>query len=259
MIGSVLRIIVAVTGLAVVSASFALEPIPIDAETAFDSVTRGIMPGSGEQPGTTRVALIDIRDPVEYYFSGAAARVMELILKDREGNEITIDPVGKTRLLYGGKVLEYQVAGMARWTLVSMVSKLVTAPIADNVPFWLRASDGKGWADTATTEAAFYDAIDDYMSGFDVVILYCRTGGRSTLAARGILDRYPEREGDVYEIDDPSGLNLFGGFSGSTYANAYNGHPGFPGRFSMNREPPSASWLDSGLPVTTAFKPRLPE
>jgi hypothetical protein len=60
----------------------------------------------------------------------------------------------------------------------------------------------------------------------------------------------------VYEIDvaEPSG-NGRGGFSGSNYSNAFNGHVGFPDRQTDERDYPSVSWLDSGLPITTIFMP----
>jgi rhodanese-related sulfurtransferase len=85
-----------------------------------------------------------------------------------------------------------------------------------------------------------------------VLILYCRTGGRSSAAGAGVDDL--GLGVTVYEIDiaDPNGGH--GGFSGSPYKNAYNGYVGFPGRPTGNQQYESASWLDAGLPVTTQFR-----
>jgi rhodanese-related sulfurtransferase len=250
---SLFQILIAACGLAALGTTFAADPIPISADTAFDAVTQQVVPGT---KSSARVALIDIRDPIEYFFSGAAARVKQITLVGPFGREITIDRVDKTRLRYEGKFLEYRVKGRTFLIPVTRIKSVVTEALADNIPFWRRTPNGQGWEDKPTTEAAFYAEIEDWVyDQFDIVILYCRTGGRSSSAGQGILTRGLFKEGQVYEIDDPQGKNGFGGFSGSPYSNVYNGHVGFPGRSTTTQDPPSVSWLDSGLPTMTAFKP----
>jgi rhodanese-related sulfurtransferase len=88
--------------------------------------------------------------------------------------------------------------------------------------------------------------------GIEVVILYCRSGGRST-------DCTYEFDTDafsaVYEIDDPAGNRGFGGFEGNSYKNVYNGYRGFPGRQTGVQTVPSVSWKDLGLPMKTSINP----
>jgi rhodanese-related sulfurtransferase len=250
---SLFQILIAACGLAALGTTFAADPIPISADTAFDAVTQQVIPGT---KWPARVALIDIRDPIEYFFSGAAARVKQITLTGPLGREITIDRVDKTRLMYEGKFLQYQVKGRTFLIPVARIKSVVTEALADNIPFWLRTPNGQGWQDKPTTEAAFYDEIDAWVNDqFDIVILYCRTGGRSSSAGQGILTHGLFAADEVYEIDDPQGASGFGGFSGSPYSNVYNGHVGFPGRSTTTQNPPSVSWLDAGLPATTAFKP----
>ena len=85
-----------------------------------------------------------------------------------------------------------------------------------------------------------------------MVVLYCRSGGRST-------DCTYQFDTDaffaVYEIDDPAGNRGFGGFEGNSYKNVYNGYRGFPGRETGVQTVPSASWKDSGLPMKTSVNP----
>jgi hypothetical protein len=54
------------------------------------------------------------------------------------------------------------------------------------------------------------------------------------------------------------GGTYFGGFTGSNYQEAYNGHVGFPGRQTEIEEHPSVSWMDSGLPIVTTTIPNIP-
>lgn len=160
--------------------------------------------------------------------------------------------------MYEGKFLEYRVKGRTFLIPVTRIKSVVTEALADNIPFWLRRDDGKGWIEPrSATEEEFYTAIAQFKQELkvEIIILYCRTGGRSSSAGQGILTKGLFNEGEVYEIDDPQGKNGFGGFSGSPYSNVYNGHVGFPGRSTTTQHPPSVSWLDSGLPATTAFKP----
>jgi rhodanese-related sulfurtransferase len=239
-----------VLGITLIGAALAELPIPITADEAFDAVIQQVDPDTGFP---MKVALIDIRDPVEYFFSGAAATVHKIHLRDPRGRTAEIVPDGKVRLIHGGKAIEYRVDGRYQRTLVSNIQSMDIEPLALNIPFWRRTADGKGWdQDTAP----FYEAIAALENGYDVLILYCRTGGRSSLAGKGINDLVDYGElppVEVYEIDiaDPNGGH--GGFSGSPYGNAYNGYVGFPGRPTGIQQYGSVSWLDAGLPVTTQF------
>ena len=220
-------------------------PIPITADQAFDAVQMQIDPETGM---AASVALIDVRDPVEYFFTGAPAEVTKIVLIDGE-KEIFAD-LGKVRLLHEGKFIEYRVNGRYKRTLVDKVSRIETQALALNIPFWLRTPTG--W--DKTTETAFQAAVEELAPYYDVLVLFCRTGGRSSLAGDGIDPMLFT----VYEIDDPDGSNGSGGFSGPVYGSAFNGYPGFPGRLTDGRETPSVSWLDSGLPVVTTALPISP-
>jgi rhodanese-related sulfurtransferase len=214
--------------------------IPIKAESAFDAVQRQVIP---ETNLGASVVLVDVRDPLEVFSSGAAAAVTNIV--NDSGNEYVPDD-GVTRLVNNsaGYGIEYTENAVAMTMPVANVSQLVTEPIAINIPVWRLTENG--WKRNAKN---FYPAVEKLASEFDVIILYCRTGGRSGIAGAGIE---PGLFYAVYEIDDPNGKNGQGGFSGPNYSkstNAYNGYAGFPGRLN---EP--ISWVDSGLPVDRASK-----
>jgi rhodanese-related sulfurtransferase len=266
------RALLAVGVASILGAALAADPIPITADQAFDAVTMQVDPETG---GPANVLLIDVRDPVEYFFNGAAGAVTKIHLKGYRGKGARVTPEGgKVRLVHDGKFVEYWVKGHYRLTRVAEIDNLDMEPLAYNVPLWRFDVTTNNWeTDHSAEEAAFVtnmaalvDALPDaeYCSGCPFkVILYCRTGGRSTLAGRLIADVLFNAN-DVYEIDDPAGQNGRGGFSGPAWSatsadyNGYNGYGGFPGR----QTPPdgrsdvhaSVSWLDSGLPVVTTVK-----
>jgi rhodanese-related sulfurtransferase len=233
---SSMRAMVTVVAVTAVNTVLAAPPIPITADETFDAVRM-----------RADVALVDVRDPVETFFSGTPAAVKKIHLLDDKTEGIEPD-LGKVRLVQEGKFLEYSVRGRYQRMQVDKVSSLETEPLAFNIPYWRRTPSG--W-DTSSVPA-FYDAISKLAGDYNVLILYCRTGGRSSLAGAGVDPALFDR---VYEIDDPDGNNAYGGFSGPTYNNAYNGSLGFPGRLTETQDHPSVSWLDSGLPVTTSVKP----
>jgi rhodanese-related sulfurtransferase len=238
---SSVRFVLALVAIAGISAAVADEPIPITADEAFDAVQMQAIPIDG---GPARVALVDVRDPLEYFSSGAPAQVTKLVIS---GEEI-VPYAGKARLLPGGKIQYYVDPENALTVSIADVDSLSVDAIAINVPFWRRTESG--WKDNAKN---FYPVIKRLARDYDVLILYCRTGGRSSLAGEGVIDRGLFDARDVYEIDDPeNGKASRGGFSGSTYANVYNGHAGFPGRPTAQGP---ISWMDSGLPIVTAKTP----
>jgi rhodanese-related sulfurtransferase len=220
-------------------------PIPITADEAFDAVQMQVDPATGT---AASVVLVDVRDPVEYFFTGAPAQVTKIYLLDEK--EVVPD-WGKVRLLHEGKFIEYGLDGRYKRTQVDKISRLEAQVLALNIPFWLRTPDG--W--DKTSEDDFYLAINELAVDYDVLILYCRTGGRSSLAGDGVD---PTLFFTVYEIDDPKGKNGSGGFSGPSYSRAYNGYVGFPGRLTDNQDHPSVSWSDSGLPIATTVMPISP-
>ena len=214
-------------------------PIPITADEAFDVVM---------DPDNQDVALVDLRDPVEFYWSGAPVAVTQIHFVDEKKAPVVPDN-GKVRLVQEGKFLEYAVGGRHQRTQVTKIGQLDTEQIAINIPFKI------GLPGTWVTNPTFFTDMDrlhdDY--GINVVILYCRTGGRSSSAGEAIITPFAE----IYEIDDPSDPsdNMHGGFSGSTYGGVYAGHIGFPGRQTDSQVTPSVSWLDSGLPIATGVHP----
>lgn len=240
-----LQAIIAGVAVAALGTAIADTPIPITAEEAFDAVTMHLDPETGT---SARVALIDIRDPVEYFSSGAAARVNRIHLIDTKKKPIEPD-WGKVRLVQEGKHIEYCIDGRYRKTPVVKISRMETYPLARNIPFWRRTPSG--WDQSKTND--FYAAIEDLANDYDVLILYCRTGGRSSLAGSGVdSNRFKVYEIDAAEKDGQ------GGFSGPAYNNIYNGFNGFPGRPTGRQDYPSVSWSDSGLPITYAFMPINP-
>jgi hypothetical protein len=65
------------TALALTSV-LAVEPVPITADEAFDAAATGTDPLTGE---TAKVALVDVRSRAEYFWVGAPAKVLEIVLK----------------------------------------------------------------------------------------------------------------------------------------------------------------------------------
>lgn len=232
-----------VLGTSMAASALAAEPVPIGADAAFDAVATQTDPQTGYQKA---VALVDVRSRAEYFWVGTATQVDEIVLKD---GATVVPDLGKVIVDHEGKFLDYTLDGRNKRVQVKKVASLVHSAIARSIPFKL-------WnEDTATLEANpdFATEIASLVQeGIQVVILYCRSGGRST-------DCTYEFDTDaffaVYEIDDPAGNRGFGGFEGNSYKNVYNGYRGFPGRQTDAQTVPSASWKDSGLPMKTSINP----
>jgi rhodanese-related sulfurtransferase len=250
--------------------AYADDPIPITADEAFDAVQRQVVPGTDAD---AIVVLVDVRDPQEILSSGAAAKVNEIAFLN--GKENVKPDWGEVRLVHDGKFIEYYTDGRYNRVAVDKVEKLTTEAISYNIKLWDQTETGFDGDSLQSTAEAFAEALVGLIgeTGPDVIILYCRTGGRSSYAGQLILngeykyntvtyssDFFPTSyTGLVYEIDDPDGTNGRGGFSGNEYSNVFNGYAGFPGRLTDTQDVPSASWRDSGLPVTRAKPLPLPE
>jgi rhodanese-related sulfurtransferase len=220
-------------------------PTELTAEEAFDAVQQQLDPTTG---GGADVVLVDIRDPLEYFSSGAAAAVTEIALSDASGClGGTHEPDwGKVRLFPEDGSVRYELHGQEIQVSVECIGSLELESIAVNVPYWRLTESG-----FKRNAKNFYPAIEKLARDYDVLILYCRTGGRSSRAGIGVIERGIFPEEGVYEIDDPNDSTPNrGGFSGPTYGEVYNGYAGFPGRLL---EP--VSWLDSGLPILTTKFP----
>ena len=219
------------------------EPVPITANSAFDAFATQTDPCSGDPMA---VALVDVRSRAEYFWVGTATQVDEIILKD--GSSIVPD-LGKVVLDHEGKFLTYTLNWENRRLQVRKVAEIIHSPIALNIPFKL-------WDESTATLVGnpdFKDAIEDLAlsGGIEVVILYCRSGGRSSKCYEGVNNAL---FAGVYEIDDPGDEN-HGGFEGNSYGNVYNGYRGFPGRQTSVQRIPSVSWKDAGLPMKTSINP----
>jgi rhodanese-related sulfurtransferase len=227
-----------------------LQLVPITADEAFDAVTMQVDPTSGM---VADVYMIDVRDPYETYMNGGPAAVEEIRLWGDE-EEVTPD-YGKVRLVQEGKFVEYHVNGRYRRELVRDVEIMSATPLATNIPLWrldLDPDPDTNWKATfdKTTADDFPATVaaQDYPPGA-ALIVFCRTGGRSSFAGESLLELAAVVGWTVYEIDDPEGEPNHGGFSGPSYGGAFAGYDGFPGRFLDRARVPSASWVDAGLPV----------
>ena len=220
------------------------ENIPITADQAFDAYADQVDPLTGEE---ANVAIVDVRSAAEYYWLGAPAQVDSIVTIS--GEEF-LPYKGKVKMRLGGRFLKFKVEHGRRlrsvFLPVSKVDSIETAPIAYHVPF-------KIWDEKScsmTPNADFYDQMNALAHNFDIVILMCRSGGRSNTR-----DFATENFAAVYEIDQSDEKGGRGGFEGTTYSKVYNGYRGFPGRHTRNQESPSVSWADAGLPIQIGGPP----
>ncbi len=241
------RCVCILSGLAFLSISAPIlggePPVPIGANDAFDAVANQIDPSTG-LPAT--VALVDIRSRAEYYWVGVASQVDEIILKT--GPRITPD-LGKVRLTPRGDFLLFSVDGTGRRLPVERVERLRHAPMAVNIPCELWDEDT---AMLVENPEFGNEMASLAQQGVQVVILYCRSGGR-TSDCPSLFDT--NQFSSVYEIDDPSGNGRFGGLEGNAYNHVYNGYRGFPQRQTGIQSVPSVAWKDAGLPIRTGLSP----
>ncbi|MBN1982985.1 MAG: hypothetical protein JW795_15745, partial [Chitinivibrionales bacterium] len=216
-------------------------PVPICASKAFDAWADQIDP-STETPA--HVALVDVRSFSEYFWIGGAAKTDKIILTS--GIEIVPDK-GKTVFNCAGGILRLHVNGYPKCISLRKIKALQNSPISLNIPY-------KKW-DEATKSLILNDQFVSQIEGlantYDVLILFCKSGGRSGECA-SLFNMSLFKA--VYEIDQPDGTNEMGGFEGNNYSDAFNGYRGYPLRQTQLRPTPSVSWKDEGLPIHIGWK-----
>jgi len=213
--------------------------IAISAEEAFDAFADQIDPKSGEP---ARVVIVDIRTKAEYYWVGTSGKVDKIVTAS---NTVIIPDKGKVKFV-GGSYIQAKRSGLRFFLPISRISQMITSPIAINIPCL-------NWNDEncrLEKNENFAFEIQSLSNLYDVVIMMCRSGSRTTAC-------YSEFDNNlfksVYEIDD-SFTGGSGGFQGSSFNNVFNGYRGFPGRKRSSFgfiEP--ISWSDSGLPVHLGY------
>jgi rhodanese-related sulfurtransferase len=215
---------------------------PITAEQAFDSVLTQTDPVTGE---TTSVVLVDVRTRAEYFWVGAASKVDKIFTINDDS--FTPDD-GKVLLTGNGRFLLFETNDRNKRLQVKKVSEILLSPIAINIPFklWDEATG------TLSINENFATDVGALASSFNVIITFCRSGGRSEDC---LVDFDTSLFEAFYEIDQPDGKSGRGGFEGTSYSNVYNGYRGFPERLTEIQENPSVSWKDTGLPIKTSVNP----
>lgn len=223
-------------------------PIPISSMMAYDAVELQIDPLSGEPK---KVMLVDTRTRAEFFWIGTTARVDEIQLTD---GKTLVPDMGKVMLLHDGMFLQYRIDGRLHRMQVAKVDGLSMSPIARNIPY-------KIWNESTATLEPYGDDFAQFTAevealardeGVDVVIFFCRSGGRS----QDCLANFNVADFDaVYEIDQPDGKSGRGGFEGTTYGNVYNGYRGFPLRMTWTQTHESVAWKDAGLPIKIGVNP----
>jgi rhodanese-related sulfurtransferase len=219
-----------------------VSPIPITAEQAFNAVQTQADPITGEYK---TVALVDVRTRAEYFWVGAASQVDEIITT--KGESIAPD-YGKVLLTRNGRFLRFKINGRNRRLQVKKIFGISLSPIALNIPYKLWVEDSY----TLSENPNFISEIEGLNDDYDVLIFFCRSGGRSEDC---LLDFNTDLFDAIYEIDQPDGKSGRGGFEGSSYSNVYNGYRGFPERLTEIQEHPSVSWKDTGLPIKISVNP----
>jgi rhodanese-related sulfurtransferase len=223
------------------TAALAEDAVPVTAMEAFDAYVQQVDPLTGE---AATVAIVDVRTAAEHYWVGAPAMVASMVTVD--GEEI-FPYLGKVISLRRGRFLKYYEEHRGficpRFIRVRDIEEVNSVPISILVSYenWNDVESGK------TLNVEFGKQMEALAEdGFDVVILMCRSGKRSSNAT----DEFnTEVFSAVYEIDQPDDKNGRGGFEGTSYEDGYNGYRGYPGRRTKMQEHPSVSWKDAGLPM----------
>ncbi|NJN64343.1 MAG: hypothetical protein HC882_05295 [Acidobacteria bacterium] len=226
------------------------KPTPISAEAAFDAVMTQTDPITG---ASKKIALVDVRTRAEIFWIGAPAKVDDFTLVS--GAKIVPD-LGKVKLSIGGLFYEYRDAGRRRFIRTEDVASVKLTPIARNIPYQLWDETTGKTVPNGADFINFRTAVEKLanVEGVEVVIFFCRSGGRS----EGCVAEFdPTLFEKLYEIDQPSTVDGNGGFEGNTYSNKYLGYRGFPGRITIFQATgaESVSWKDAGLPSRIGVSP----
>ncbi len=114
-----------------------------------------------------------------------------------------------------------------------------------NIPYmkWDEATQSK------EKNKSFKKEIENLSGKYDVLILMCRSGKRTSKCEFNFA-----LFKSVYEIDDPAGANGKGGFQGTSYKETYNGYRVYPERKMKSQKADSVTWNDYGLPVHIGWK-----
>lgn len=221
-------------------------PVPISAEQAFDAVQKQIDPISKE---SANVVLVDVRTRAEYFWVGAACQVDEI---KTINNEALIPDYGKVILEHSGKFLAFEIEGNNKRIQTKKIEEISLSPIAINIPYYFWDEDT---GSLVVNENFSTDVEELQTTGYDILIFFCRSGGRSEMCLGNFNTSLFQA---IYEIDQPDGKSGRGGFEGTSYSNSYNGYRGFPERLTEIQDHSSVSWKDAGLPIKTSINPLSP-
>ena len=235
-ITSVCAMVILMTSVITIGTAAAIETVT--AEEAFDAYANQVDPLYGTP---AHVVIVDIRTTAEFYWVGACAEVIGIwTVSDPDTEDPDYVPGnGKVKLNAVAGILRFDMDGHPMALNVKKVNKIKTSPIAENIPYYT-------WDDAACKKVKnenFSDEIEALATDYNVIILMCRSGKRTTECTfdTNLFDA-------VYEIDHPD-KNGCGGFQGTSYDDTYNGFRGFPGRDTSDQDYESVSWSDAGLPV----------
>ena len=178
--------------LTVFTAARAVPPTKLEAITAdeaFDAVALQIDPKSGDPAD---VYLIDVRDPYEVFMNGGPAEVTEILFRGDEAGDGIEPQDHRVRLVQEGKFVEYEVHGRYHRELVRDIEGMTTVPLATNIPLWrlkleFKPDTGIDYWDKTTAED-FPETVADNYPTDATLIVFCRTGGRSSQAGALLLN-----------------------------------------------------------------------
>jgi len=232
--------------------------VNINATTAMQGYEKQDL-GSG-----SKVIIIDVRDPNEYYWVGAATQVNRIVMKNNQTYIpkyflATLEPTcddsdNRVHFIDSSDDSDVSVS-------VADIARTEVTGVSYNVP--VEYVDGQ--TGVKTLNPLFGKQLDAIVreNGADRIIFYCRSGQRSSIGCYykfcpfeqlfpGILGM----QMIAYEVESAI-TNGRGGFQGTDYSNAFLGYRGFPGRNTDNLDvSPSAAFMDAGLPMDTGMLPK---
>ena len=172
-ITSICAMVIFMVSVIAIGSAWADDAVPISAEEAFDAVVNQVDPNTGV---SADVILVDIRTTAEFYWVGTCAKVDATTTTSGEG---IIPDNGKVTLEAGAEVLKFEVEGGSPGALhVKHVDNIETSRIAINIPY-------KTWNDKKCEKVdnkKFGSEIEALAEDYDVIILMCRSGKRTSEA-----------------------------------------------------------------------------